>query len=72
MQQRKDDLLRTTLSKSTMQRQSGDATPNQQEDSLQQNDHNSFLSASSEPTVRRSTPSTKGIPPIRYGEPISH
>ena len=59
VQQEKDDLLRTTLSKSTMQRQS-DATR------LQHDDHNSFLSAPSEPTFRRSTRSTKGVPPIRY------
>ena len=71
VQQGKDDLLRTTPSKPTMQRQSGDAPPHQHEDSLQ-HDQNSFLSAPSEPTVRRSTRSTKGVPPIRYGEPISH
>ena len=64
VQQGKDDLLQTTLSKSTMQRQSGDAPPHQHEDSLQQVDRNSFLSAPSEPTVRRSTRSTKGVPPI--------
>ena len=72
VQQGKDDLLRTTLSKSTIQRQSGDAPPHQHEDSLQQDNHNSFLSAPSEPTVRRSTRSTKDVPPIRYGEPISY
>ena len=72
VQQGKDDLLRTTPSKPTMQRQSGDAPPHQHENSLQQDDQNSFLSAPSEPTVRRSTGSTKGVPPIRYGEPISH
>ena len=44
VQQEKDDLLRTTLSKSTTQRQSGDAPPHQHEDTLQQDDHNSFLS----------------------------
>ena len=72
VQQGKDDLLRTTLSKSTVQRQSGDAPPHQHENSLQQDDHNSFFSAPSEPTVRRWTRSTKGVPPIRYGKPISH
>ena len=72
VQQGKNDLLRTTLSKSTMQRQSGDASRHQHKDSLQQDDHNSFLSAPSEPIVRRSTRSTKGVPPIRYGELISH
>ena len=72
VQQEKDDLLRTAPSKSTMQRKSDDAPPHQHEDSLQQDDHNSFLSAPSKPTVRRSTRSTKGVPPIRYGEPISH
>ena len=72
MQQRKDDLLRTTLLKSTMQRQSSDAPPPQHDDLLQQVDHNSFLSAHSKPTVRRLTRSTKGVPPIRYGESISH
>ena len=72
MQQGKDDLLPTTLSKSTMQRQSSDAPPPQHEDSLQQEDNNAFFFAPSEPTVRRSTQSTKGVPPIRYEESISH
>ena len=72
VQQGKDDLLHTTLSKSTMQRQSSDASPPQHEDLLQQNNQNSFLSASSKPTVRRLIQSTKGVPPIQYGESISH
>ena len=42
VQQGKNDLLHTTPSKSTMQRQSGDAPPHQHEDLLQQDDHNSF------------------------------
>ena len=38
VQQGKDDLLLTTPSKPTMQRQSGDAPPHQHEDSLQQDE----------------------------------
>ena len=71
-QHRKVDLLRTTLLKSTMQRQNGEAPLPQHKDSLQQVGKNSFFSAPSEPTVRRSTRSTKGVPPIRYKESISH
>ena len=72
VQQEKDDLLCTTLSKSTVQRQSGDAPPPQHKDSLQQDHHNSFLSAPFEPILRRPTRLTKGISPIRYGESIFH
>ena len=61
VQRGKDDLLHTTLSKSTMQRQSGDAPPHQHKDSLQQDDHNSFLSAPSESTVHRSTSQLSGF-----------
>ena len=53
VQQRKNDLLRTTLSKSTMQKQNDDAPPLQHKDSLQKDNYNSFLFALSKPTVLR-------------------